>query len=424
MFPRALTLRNYRSFASPVRLELRPVTLLFGINNVGKSALLRALPLLADSVDPAASGPLDLDSPASRGSGFQDLRWKGIGPDEDPDLSVALHWRNAEGPADIELAFRWFEEWRRLIIRRLSICDERGKLLLEALWKPVPQDRSAPDLTYEARMSPEGALTDMRLEFRGLVPSKWPESLDPILAAAAKRLLSLHSQVQWLMAVRRPPERVTPQPTAPRWRIRPDGGDVASVLAGNPTLLSKVSQWYERHMGRSLRIQEVPPGDFRLMVRNPDRAELDTDMADNGEGTIQVLSVLTALALSRQQAQGGPGILAIEEPESHLHPKLQRALAEHLCDVVSQSPSSRLVLETHSEHLLLGVQLQVLQGRLRPEDVLVYWVRQLDDGQSLAERVTLDSNARFQGAWPPEVFSDDTDLARQIIMERRERAAS
>jgi predicted ATPase len=90
MFPEAITLRNYRSFASPVRLELRPITLLFGINNSGKSALLRALPILADSVDPAASGPLDVESPAARGSGFQDLRWKGVEPDEDPDLSVTF----------------------------------------------------------------------------------------------------------------------------------------------------------------------------------------------------------------------------------------------------------------------------------------------------------------------------------------------
>ena len=60
MLPTAITLKNFRSFADAIRLELRPVTLLFGVNNAGKSALLRALPLLGDSVGIDGSGPLNL----------------------------------------------------------------------------------------------------------------------------------------------------------------------------------------------------------------------------------------------------------------------------------------------------------------------------------------------------------------------------
>lgn len=423
MLPEAITFRNYRSFASPARLELRPITLLFGINNAGKSALLRALPLLADSVDPSASGPIELESAAARGSSFQDLRWKGVEPDEDPDLGVIFHWNSGELET-IEYSFTWFEEWRRLVVRRFVLRGENGKLLLEALWKPVPQDRSAPELTYEVRTAEGGPLSSAHVGFRGLVPYSWSGVSGSDLGRAAQHLRGLHNQVQWLMASRRLPERVTLYPTAPRWRMKPDGSDAASVLAGHPDLLSEVSSWYEQNLGRGLRIQDVPPASFRLMVRNIDKAALDTDLGDNGEGTIQVLSVLTALALSRRSADGGPKILAIEEPESHLHPKLQRALAARLCEVVASGGGSRIVLETHSEHLLLGIQLQILEGRLRPEDALVYWVRQLDGGQSLAERVTFDGDARLQGAWPPEVFSDDTELARQIVAARRERAAS
>lgn len=206
--------------------------------------------------------------------------------------------------------------------------------------------------------------------------------------------------------------------------MKEKGEDAASVLAGSPELLSEVSSWYERHLRRRLRVQEVPPDRFRLMMQHVDKAELDTDLSDNGEGTIQVLPVLTALALTRRQEEGGPSILAIEEPESHLHPSLQVALAEHLCEVASQSPSSRIVIETHSEHLLLGVQLQIVQGLLQPEDVQVYWVRQLDGGQSVAEPAQLDQNARPKGTWPPGVFSEDTDLAREILQARRKRSSA
>ena len=43
---------NYRSFAERTSMILRPLTLLFGYNSSGKSALLRFLPLLAAAVEP------------------------------------------------------------------------------------------------------------------------------------------------------------------------------------------------------------------------------------------------------------------------------------------------------------------------------------------------------------------------------------
>jgi len=422
VLPTAIILSNYRSFASPVRLELRRLTLLFGDNNSGKSALVRALPLLSDSTGPKASGPLEMESLAVRGSSFQDLHWKGVEEDEDPDLGISLCWEGTGGVERVEYALTWaeVEDWRRLVIRRLSAWESGGRLLFQAEWKPTREDRAGGELTYELRDAGDSPSRLARLGFQGLVPRTRTAGLENV----AERLAGLADQVQWLTATRQLPERVLPYPTAPRWRMRPDGGDAASVLAGNPELLTEVSSWYERYLRRHLHVQDVPPDRFRLMLQHVDKATLDTDLADNGEGTIQVLPVLAALALTRRQDQGGPGILAIEEPESHLHPGLQAALAQHLCEVAAASPKSRILLETHSEHLLLGVQLQIVRGLLRPEDVRVYWFRQLDGGQSVAEPASFDEDARPQGAWPPGAFGEGVEMAREIVQARRGRLPS
>ena len=66
MTPSALHVRNYRSFPGPQQVELRPLTLFYGGNSSGKSALVRLLPLLADSVGSEDGGPLNLSSPAAR----------------------------------------------------------------------------------------------------------------------------------------------------------------------------------------------------------------------------------------------------------------------------------------------------------------------------------------------------------------------
>ena len=66
-------LENYRAFDEAVAIELRPLTLFFGHNSAGKSALLRALPLIAASVDNSQSGPLALDSRPARGATFSEI---------------------------------------------------------------------------------------------------------------------------------------------------------------------------------------------------------------------------------------------------------------------------------------------------------------------------------------------------------------
>jgi hypothetical protein len=400
------------------------VTLLFGINNAGKSALLRALPLLGDSVGMEDSGPLDLESSALRGSSFRDLRWNGsLDEDLDPDLGIAIHWQDSNGSSDFNLALHWLEDlrddWRRLVVRRFTIREAgenlEGKVILRR------EERTAARLSYEMKCG--ARLLEARIGFRGLLPDSDNTDLAERLERVRGRLLELRDRVQWLGATRRLPEsRVTPRPSGPRWRLRANGEDAGAVLATQPEVLEAVSEWYRRYLSRRLVVREVLPDSYRLVLQGTEGPTFDVDLIDTGEGMAQVLSVLTALALRR--TEGGPAIVAIEEPESHLHDELQRALAEELCKVAAESPRSYVVLETHSEHLLLGVQLQIARRELDPKDVLVYWVRQLENGASVAEPITFDDEARPIGnSLPPRVFSHDTEVSREIIRARVKRSA-
>lgn len=69
----SFALENYRGFADRVEIELRPLTLFFGYNSAGKSALVRALPLLCDSVRSDIISPFNLDSETVRDATFDDL---------------------------------------------------------------------------------------------------------------------------------------------------------------------------------------------------------------------------------------------------------------------------------------------------------------------------------------------------------------
>jgi hypothetical protein len=424
MTPSAIHLRNYRSFPGPQTLELRPLTLYYGGNSAGKSALVRLLPLLADSVGPLAPvmQSLDLSSPSARGGTFRELRWKGLSDSEPPELLLELEWRG-----DRQLARASFEldeprPWRRLLIKRFAFQDGEGRDLLVGEWLPRSEELKSAGLTY--RLTSEGKEMEIPISFYGLVPHTPSGREEPVWALARERLSGLWNAVQWL-GTRQVSERIFALPTAPRWRMQPDGSDVGELLDSQPEVLAAVSRWCKRYLQRGVEISEVPPSHFRIVLRHMDELALDVDLVDAGEGVLKVLPVLAAIALAGRRAPEAPRILAIEEPESHLHPTLQRALAEYIVDAVREyhQDGRCIILETHSQHILLGVQIQVARGRLRPDQVQVYWVHQ-ERGRSRAEPVRLDEDGRLVGSWPSDVYTEIHDMAGELILARQERSRS
>ncbi len=115
---------------------------------------------------------------------------------------------------------------------------------------------------------------------------------------------------------------------------------------------------------------------MEIQVANLPRSGESTDMvniADVGFGVSQILPVLVALLVAK------PGQLVyLEQPEIHLHPRAQEGLAQVLADAANRGV--RVVLETHSELLLLTVQSLVAEGKLLPETVKLHWFTRREDG--------------------------------------------
>ena len=132
----------------------------------------------------------------------------------------------------------------------------------------------------------------------------------------------------------------------------------------------------------------------------------ETDMVnitDVGFGVSQVLPVLVALIVARPSQ-----LVYLEQPELHLHPRAQVALAQVLADAAKRGV--RVVAETHSSLLLLGVQTLVAEGDLPPELVKLHWFSRNKDGVTEVDSVDLDEAGAY-GDWP--VDFDDVELKTQ-----------
>jgi len=130
---------------------------------------------------------------------------------------------------------------------------------------------------------------------------------------------------------------------------------------------------------------------------------------DVGIGVSQVLPVLVAAYASRER------LLAIEQPEIHLHPALQAELGDVFLESALGPSRNTLLLETHSEHLLLRIMRRMRETHsgslpagavaVRPDDVMVLFV-DLDGPRSLVREMPLNERGELVKAWPGGFFEE------------------
>ena len=136
----------------------------------------------------------------------------------------------------------------------------------------------------------------------------------------------------------------------------------------------------------------------------------DTELRphDVGIGISQVVPVIvTAL-------DGEGRLLAIEQPELHIHPRLQAAIADLFIESIHKN-KHRFIIETHSEHLILRLLRRIRETekgtapadrQLRTDVLGIYYLKQ-ENGSSTASRIDVDVKGEFIQPWPDDFFEID-----------------
>ena len=152
----------------------------------------------------------------------------------------------------------------------------------------------------------------------------------------------------------------------------------------------------------------TPQQELRLVTA---KSGLPVRPSDVGTGVSQILPVVVA-ALDPNR----PGVTAVEQPDLHLHPRVQVELGDLFAQGIGQG--GVFLIETHSEHLLLRIMKRMRQtsdGTLpdgapavRPEDVAVFFV-EIDPGgeQTLIREMPLNERGDLVEAWPGGFFEED-----------------
>lgn len=136
---------------------------------------------------------------------------------------------------------------------------------------------------------------------------------------------------------------------------------------------------------------------------------------DIGVGISQLVPVVVALLRARIE------ILSIEQPELHLHPAVQVGIGDLLIEASDRTLadgeeiSKTLLIETHSEHILLRLLRRLRETTddelppdvkgLKPEDLSVIYVEKTDYGVFF-KRLEVDETGEFKDQWPGGFFEE------------------
>jgi predicted ATPase len=421
-----ILVKGFKSIAEPINIEVRPLTILAGANSSGKSSIMQPLLMLKQTLEaPYDPGPLLIDGPNVRFTSADQFLSRFNGKIEEK-FTVGLEVDNVISFEETFIS----KPQAGMEIAEITYKDEKGST---TLW---------PDMTREEAMVAFPPWADAWSESspkgkKRLGNSEWNVVRDRCFLEL--KVFFTKNNVRGATDLSKPfTSNLLSLIHVPALRGNPERNyrktSVGPMFPGTfgTYVASLISHWQAtkdprlKDLGRALELlgltwkvgaRQVDDISVEVVVgRLPHKAKAKSsdvvNIADVGFGLSQTLPVVVAL-LSAQPGQ----LVYIEQPEIHLHPRAEVAMAQVLADAARRGV--RVVAETHSSLLITGIQTLVAEGKLSPEIIKLHWFkRREEDGITEVFSADLDEAGAF-GEWP-EDFADVELKAQSRYMDAAE----
>ena len=412
-----ICMKNFKSWKDSGEVKLAPLTGFFGANSSGKSSLLQMLLLLKQTI--ASKEVLffgDENSLVNLGS-FKEVIHR---HNRDAELELEFGCTLRE-PRLVDLS--WDDDpWGEATIDNFTfntvLSAGNGEPTVQSFHYAAPDGFL--DMMWQVNRYNEGSqfLNGQNLGYavvetcygvpmllRGDPRIKWNWKF---LREFSSLFKAFFSDLYYLASTRAEPRRQD------RWEgehpidVGKRGHDVISaLLSARVKHLGRnekhISAWLQKMKlahSFSLESQGDDEKDYEIRIRKNAESPAVT-LVDMGYGLSQFLPVLV---LCYYVPEGST--LILEQPGIHLHPMVQSQLADLLIEVVTER-KLQVIVESHSEHLLVRLQRRIAEREtISTDEIGLYFCRNDEaEGVSTLDPLDVDRVGNIRN-WPENFFGD------------------
>ena len=470
---RKIELVNYKSY-DDVSIALKPITLLCGGNSSGKTSILKSVLLMKQSFEASGNNYLLINGPYTNNGLFSSIQRNTCPSNSEMKISMVfvidnknssfkdlcrsigmLHRQGEFQKFEIEASFQFDEnpsipqvgEIKSSTITLSSyfrnesntshdklttakICMERCLVpqhyTIDLSNFPTPlYSRNKDAYPFEYM---DHSWKDCVCYFRGMQLvslykdqlSKKSTSTLPVLYTIFRIIASEYNKIEYIGPLREAPLRqyllqdvyseigVKGENTA-HFLGQLGENIINCPLPGGRTsrnikLKEAVAQW-ANFMGIeqvSIISTDIPGAKLtQIMIGNQ-------NIADVGFGVSQVLPILVE-GLTMPSGD----TLILEQPEIHLHPKMQMNIADFLVMIAKQG--KHLIVETHSDHIINRIVRRALESDELRSMIGIYYIEKNSHGDSKLTEVLINENLGIDDA--PEGFFDQYASETEQILQ-------
>lgn len=399
-----IRIKNFKSLKDSGTLEIKPITLLVGPNNSGKSSLIQFLLLLKQTIESRdIQNPLIFNGTCIQLESYQNIIFMN---DLSRNLEFEFSFDDVQGlgipriiRSKYHIVFNKEEKKEVNLLKFEIMLKNKNKEKISIVWDKKEKE-------YEIKVDKENIKSSIR--FTHFYPFPFPfielKSEDILNKKMYGQLLNtqffdrLFSQgINYLGPLREYPQRYYAVSGAIMEDVGFKGEKTIEVLTtSREEIFEKVQKWIKRfNLADSIKIKPLKGRGTLVEVLLKDTLlKIPFNLYDVGFGVSQVLPIIVEGFYAPDNS-----LILIEQPEIHLHPKLQAEVGDLLIEI---SNLKKLIVETHSEHLLLRIQRRITEGSLKSDDVAIYFFTYTSEGSKI-ERLRIDDLGRFEN-WPAGFF--------------------
>jgi predicted ATPase len=418
-----IKIENFKSIKK-LDLELAPLTIFVGPNASGKSNVLEAIAILAqtsklpENIVRSLRGSLEygefvrypssrdfpiFDFIAHKKDGSKFINFEIQMPDEDYNSIGYMYSFMPKDEETRQAVFMYGE--KEVEVGYLNV-GERTKRA-EFLYPKDFKESLHPTGPIEHILDPNSFKYSLEKSITGVDRQLIEETLYRV-EDIVKRIEAAVRDIYFISAIRgevRP--YVETGVGEPRLGTHGDGlVEILSLISRRPEyekISEKVIKWASK-----FGMKEIKAGWWGKNLLSSDYIdpELRTrlNMALASQGSRQILTIITQLFWST------PGsVIMIEEPEMSLHIESQLELPTMFAEAIKED--KQVIVTTHSEHLILALKPLIASGELKPEDVAIWHFEKTAEGTK-AERLKLTDKGIVEG-WIPSYVKAEGAIIKE-----------